>query len=192
MSVPNLIPYRRLTRKVLVRGPLAQPEMVRTAHGDVQAERGDFVITDPGTGDTWPIKQHFLAANYTPIDPDEEVRFKTMRATIFSKIAELATIALRGTPVDPNQVDTLLREYGEVNRRAGAESSASQMRASFSALADHAAGMRDAGHISPTAQIDLQGNINVLMELFAPGSDTRRAVVGYTNGHRFDWEDNVQ
>ena len=39
-------------------------ELVTTAHGRVRAEAGDYVLTDPTTGDTWPIKPDIFAATY--------------------------------------------------------------------------------------------------------------------------------
>ena len=46
------------------RGPLVVSEMVTTAHGRVRAEPGDYVLTDPNTGDTWPIKPDIFATTY--------------------------------------------------------------------------------------------------------------------------------
>ena len=43
-------------------------EVVLTAHGRVRAEPGDWVLTDPATGDTWPIKPDIFAANYEPVE----------------------------------------------------------------------------------------------------------------------------
>lgn len=39
-------------------------EVVLTAHGRVRAEPGDYVLRDPATGDTWPIKPDIYAATY--------------------------------------------------------------------------------------------------------------------------------
>ena len=47
---------------------LAYPEVVTTAHGGVCAVAGDWVITDPETGDTWPIKPDIFASTYEPVD----------------------------------------------------------------------------------------------------------------------------
>ena len=46
------------------RGPIKESELVTTAHGRVRAEAGDYVMTDPKTGDTWPIKPDIYAATY--------------------------------------------------------------------------------------------------------------------------------
>jgi hypothetical protein len=47
---------------------LTESEIVLTAHGRVRAEPGDWVLTDPSTGDTWPIKPDILASTYEPIE----------------------------------------------------------------------------------------------------------------------------
>jgi hypothetical protein len=49
------------------RGPLDKPELVTTAHGRVRAEAGDFILTDPRTGDTWPIKPDIFADTYEAV-----------------------------------------------------------------------------------------------------------------------------
>jgi|HubBroStandDraft_5_1064220.scaffolds.fasta_scaffold219055_1 hypothetical protein len=46
------------------RGPLVGAEMVTTAHGRVRAEAGDYVLRDPRTGDTWPIKPDIFFETY--------------------------------------------------------------------------------------------------------------------------------
>lgn len=46
------------------RGPLTESEMVTTAHGRVRAEAGDYILIDPVSGDTWPIKPDIFAATY--------------------------------------------------------------------------------------------------------------------------------
>lgn len=43
-------------------------ELVTTAHGRVRAEAGDWVLTDPTTGDAWPIKPDIFKATYEPAD----------------------------------------------------------------------------------------------------------------------------
>jgi hypothetical protein len=55
---PRVVEARRLT----------EAELVTTAHGRVRAEAGDWVLRDPATGDTWPIKPDIFASTY------EEVR----------------------------------------------------------------------------------------------------------------------
>ena len=47
---------------------LTQSELVLTAHGKIRAEAGDWVLTDPSTGDTWPVKQNFFADNYVEVE----------------------------------------------------------------------------------------------------------------------------
>lgn len=46
------------------RGPLKTSEMVTTAHGRVRAESGDYVLSNPATGDTWPIKPDIFDTTY--------------------------------------------------------------------------------------------------------------------------------
>lgn len=58
--------YRKKPVVVEVRGPLSESELVVTAHGRVRAEPGDYVLRDPATGDTWPIKPDIFAATYEP------------------------------------------------------------------------------------------------------------------------------
>ena len=59
--------YRKKPVVVEARGPLTGAEMVTTAHGRVRAEAGDWILTDPKTGDTWPIKPDIFAATYEPV-----------------------------------------------------------------------------------------------------------------------------
>ncbi len=47
-----------------VKGPIVETEMVTTAHGRVRAEAGDYIITDPVTNDTWPIKPDIFKLTY--------------------------------------------------------------------------------------------------------------------------------
>ena len=42
-------------------------ELVTTAHGRVRAEAGDWMLTDPNTGDTWPIKPDIFEATYEAV-----------------------------------------------------------------------------------------------------------------------------
>lgn len=49
------------------RGPITESELVPTAHGRVRAEAGDYIMTDPKTGDTWPIKPDIFQATYETI-----------------------------------------------------------------------------------------------------------------------------
>jgi hypothetical protein len=50
------------------RGPLSSSELVVTAHGRVRAEAGDYVLTDPRNGDTWPIKPDYFSDNYEIVE----------------------------------------------------------------------------------------------------------------------------
>lgn len=61
-------------RPVLVNvdGPLSESRVVTTAHGRVRAEPGDYVLTDPTTGDTWPIKPDIFAITYEIVDSSKE------------------------------------------------------------------------------------------------------------------------
>lgn len=59
--------FRKKPVVVEARGPLTESEMVTTAHGRVRAEAGDYVLTDPKTGDTWPIKPDIFEATYEPV-----------------------------------------------------------------------------------------------------------------------------
>lgn len=47
-----------------------ESEVVLTAHGRVRAEPGDLVLTDPRTGDTWPIKPDIFADTYDVIEDE--------------------------------------------------------------------------------------------------------------------------
>jgi len=71
----------QLWRKKLIAVEARQvvsPELVNTAHGRVRAEVGDWVLRDPTTGDTWPIKPDIFAATYEsaetvpPAPPSDE------------------------------------------------------------------------------------------------------------------------
>lgn len=56
---------------------ITESEVVLTAHGRVRAEPGDYVLSDPATGDTWPIKPDIFAATYETDDmitPRSEVQ----------------------------------------------------------------------------------------------------------------------
>lgn len=43
-------------------------EIVTTAHGRVRAEAGDWILVDPNTGDTWPIKPDIFEQTYEAIE----------------------------------------------------------------------------------------------------------------------------
>jgi len=45
-----------------------QAEMVFTAHGRIRAEAGDWIVTDPTTGESWPIKPDIFEATYEPAE----------------------------------------------------------------------------------------------------------------------------
>jgi hypothetical protein len=42
-------------------------EVVLTAHGRVRAEPGDWILRNPITGDTWPIKPDIFKDTYEPV-----------------------------------------------------------------------------------------------------------------------------
>jgi hypothetical protein len=57
-----------MKKPIVVRARLVtESEVVLTAHGRVRAEPGDYILTDDQTGDTWPIKPDFFAANYEEV-----------------------------------------------------------------------------------------------------------------------------
>lgn len=56
--------FRKKPIVVDVEGPLTEPTMVQTANGPVEAGPGDYVLTDPKTGDTWPINAEIFAKTY--------------------------------------------------------------------------------------------------------------------------------
>ncbi len=49
---------------------VTESEVVLTAHGQVRAEPGDWVLTDPRSGDTWPIKPDILTATYDLVEQE--------------------------------------------------------------------------------------------------------------------------
>ncbi len=55
---------RKKTMDVEARGPLNKSETIQTAHGPVIAWKGDYVLTDPKTKDTWPINQAIFMDTY--------------------------------------------------------------------------------------------------------------------------------
>lgn len=59
--------YKR--RRIVDARQCAESEVVLTAHGRVRAEPGDWVLSDPETGDTWPIKPDIFANTYVEV-PD--------------------------------------------------------------------------------------------------------------------------
>jgi len=59
--------YRKKPIEVEARR-ITKSELVITAHGRVRAEAGDFVLTDPDTGDTWPIKPGIFEATYEIVE----------------------------------------------------------------------------------------------------------------------------
>ncbi len=50
------------------RGPILVAEMVATLHGAIPAEVGDYVLTDPASGDTWPIKPNIFTSTYDVVE----------------------------------------------------------------------------------------------------------------------------
>lgn len=53
---------------------LTETEVVLTAHGRVRAEPGDWILSDPMSGDTWPIKPDIFAATYEPVDEESAAK----------------------------------------------------------------------------------------------------------------------
>ena len=47
---------------------VTESEVILTAHGRVRAEPGDYVLSDPTTGDTWPIKPDIFANTYEVVE----------------------------------------------------------------------------------------------------------------------------
>ena len=47
---------------------VSQSELILTAHGRVRAEPGDLVLTDPASGDTWPIKADLFEQTYEIVE----------------------------------------------------------------------------------------------------------------------------
>ncbi len=45
---------------------------MRTANGRVGVTPGTWIVTDPRTGDTWPVAEHIFAATYEPADARSE------------------------------------------------------------------------------------------------------------------------
>lgn len=64
MSTPRGIAVKNPI-EVEYTGPLSEAQMVTTAHGRVRAEAGDYILRDPRTNDTWPIKPDIFAETYT-------------------------------------------------------------------------------------------------------------------------------
>ncbi len=56
--------YKKRPVVVDAKGPLKESELVTTAHGRVRAESGDYILSDPVTGDTWPIKPDIFEKTY--------------------------------------------------------------------------------------------------------------------------------
>lgn len=48
---------------------IVESRVILTAHGRVRAEPGDYVLTDPRTGDTWPIKPDIFSDTYDVVEP---------------------------------------------------------------------------------------------------------------------------
>ena len=58
--------FRKKPTVVDAKGPLTEYETVHTANGPVEAGPGDYILTDPKTGDTWPINAEIFAKTYEP------------------------------------------------------------------------------------------------------------------------------
>ena len=69
-DMPNPTTAARYRKKPLVveARRLTDTELIVTAHGRVRAEAGDWVLTDPATGDTWPIKPDIFEKTYEPAE----------------------------------------------------------------------------------------------------------------------------
>lgn len=62
-----MIKYRKKPIPVEAR-QTSEACFVLTAHGRVRAEPGDWILLDPNTGDTWPVKPDIFAATYEPVE----------------------------------------------------------------------------------------------------------------------------
>ena len=49
---------------------IVEARLVTTAHGRVRAEAGDWILRDPRTGDTWPIKPDIFEATYEQVEEE--------------------------------------------------------------------------------------------------------------------------
>lgn len=65
--------YRKKPIQVYVVGPIDADREVITVNGTVKAKAGDFVVTDPSTGDTWPVSSRFFADTYELVDEETEI-----------------------------------------------------------------------------------------------------------------------
>ena len=45
----------------------AESEIVETRNGTTMAQKGDYVLTDPETGDTWPVERSFFEKYYVVV-----------------------------------------------------------------------------------------------------------------------------
>lgn len=68
--------YRKKPVIVESDGPLIESRIVVTAHGRVRAEAGDYILTDPLTMDTWPIKPDIFAALTTTNQPEGPGKYR--------------------------------------------------------------------------------------------------------------------
>jgi len=63
-----MIHARKKPILVEVEGPLEHYRIVITAHGPIFVDAGNYIVRDPNTGDTWPIKADIFAATYDIVD----------------------------------------------------------------------------------------------------------------------------
>src|SRR5690606_31657544 len=40
----------------------------RAANGDVRVSPGDWIVADPASGDSWPVRADIFAATYEPVE----------------------------------------------------------------------------------------------------------------------------
>lgn len=55
-------------------GPENQQPFLRTANGYVSLQRGVWIVTDPSSGDRWPVAPDIFAATYEAVADDETPR----------------------------------------------------------------------------------------------------------------------
>lgn len=65
----------RVRKKPLVveAAQAAEAGVVATAHGPAPVDAGDWIVVDPTTGDTWPVKAAIFEATYEVLEPAAEI-----------------------------------------------------------------------------------------------------------------------
>jgi hypothetical protein len=53
-----------------VEGPITQPTFVATTQGTVLANPGDYILTDPNTGDQWPVNGNVFERTYDVLEEE--------------------------------------------------------------------------------------------------------------------------